>query len=64
MKLISVIFVFFQEAVKKVEGSEADTPETRSAVSVESETKAALKAAEDKEPDVSAVPEDGDDGNI
>jgi hypothetical protein len=50
--------------VKKVEGSEADTPETRSAVSVESETKAALKAAEDKEPDVSAVPEDGDDGNI
>jgi hypothetical protein len=50
--------------MKKVEGSEAQEPETRSAVSAESETKVALQAVEDKEPDVSAVPEDGDDGNI
>lgn len=50
--------------MKKVEGSEAEKPETRSAASVESETKSALKAVEDKEPDMSAVPEDGDDGKI
>jgi translation initiation factor 5B len=55
-----------QEAVKKVEESQAQKPETKIVVSVESGTKAALKAIEDKEPDVSAVSEDGnhaDDGD-
>lgn len=33
-------------------------------MSVEAGTKATLKTIEDKELDVSAVPEDGDDGKI
>jgi translation initiation factor 5B len=55
-----------QEAVKKVDESEAQKPETKITVSVESGTNAALKAIEDKELDVSAVSEDGnhaDDGD-
>jgi translation initiation factor 5B len=49
-----------QEAVKKIEGSEAQKLENRSVVSVGSGTKAALKAIEDREADVLAVPEKGD----
>jgi hypothetical protein len=49
-----------QEAMKKVEESEAQKPKTKIVVSIKPGTKAALKATEDKEPDVSAVPEDGD----
>jgi hypothetical protein len=50
--------------VKNVEGSEAQKPETIDAVSEESVTKAALKVIEDKEHDMSAIPEDGDDGKV
>jgi hypothetical protein len=50
--------------MKKIEGSEAERPETRSALSVESGTKAALKVIEDKEHDMSEVPEGGDGGKV
>jgi hypothetical protein len=50
--------------VKKVEGNDVQKPETRNAVSEESGTKAALKVIEDKERDITAVPEDGDDGKV
>lgn len=50
--------------MKKVEGSETQKAETRSALSVESRTNAALKVIEDKEHDMSAVPEYGDGGKV